>query len=105
MGRAAALVGEVYPSGIPSSNVQRSGDGRRLSITAKWAEGLGKKGLSQGVKVKLRGREGDVMMGPEAINESVERWEKLGKKKKGWVRGFGVAVRVDVERVGSGEEL
>lgn len=98
LGAVAALLGEVYPAG------RIGGLGERIVFEAKWAEGLGKKGLNQGVKVKLRGRDGEEALRRETLNGLVEAWEKVGKKKN-WLRGFGVPVEVRIERVGEGQDL
>ena len=92
LGAVAEVVGEVYPSGmVPSPE-------RIVSITAQWADNLGKKSIHQGVKVRLVVREGDVMVSPGVLNGLVESWEKVGKKKNK-VGKFGVPVEVEIERV------
>lgn len=98
LGALAELLGEVYPAGRIGAR------GERISFEAKWAEGLGKKGLSQGVKVRLRGRDGEEALRKETLNGLVESWEKVGKKKH-WVRGFGVPVDVRIERLTEGQDL
>ncbi|KPI45435.1 Retrograde regulation protein 2 [Cyphellophora attinorum] len=103
LGRVAGLVGSVYPRGFR----REFSDGRRMSerisLTAEWSEGLGKKGLSQGVRVTLRALGGangeNLMTHKDAINDPIKHWEKLGKKKQ-WkdYKGFGVPIQVDVLR-------
>ncbi|ETN39541.1 uncharacterized protein HMPREF1541_05767 [Cyphellophora europaea CBS 101466] len=97
LGVVAGLLGEVYPAG-------RVGTKARLKVASQWAEGLGKKGLYQGVRVRLRGREGEEVLKRETLTALVEGWEKVGKKKH-WVRGFGVPVEVDIELVPMDEGL
>ena len=119
LGRVAGLVGVVYPSATRSARTM----GERIQIQSRWAEGLGKKGLSQGVKVTLRvvgaskservGVVGEreesgqtkstnleatkLMTSKEAINDAVKHWEKLGKKKNWFAAsGGGVAFGVPV---------
>jgi retrograde regulation protein 2 len=97
LGRVAALIGTVYPSGIISPSHLR------LKFSAHWADGLGKKGLSQGVKLKLRCRklDSDPMTCPAALNPLVEEVERVGKKKNhvGEEHSkFGVPVDVGIER-------
>ena len=90
LGAVAALVGHVYPSGSVS------GDGR-MKVSAKWTEGMGKKGLDQGAVLSLTCNENDVMTAKESMSKVADDVEKMGKRKT-WDGGFGVRVRVDVER-------
>lgn len=93
LGVIASCIGDVYPSG------RCNADDRRMKIAARWAEGLGKKGNCQGVVVDLAVSK---MIGKGAVNEMVGEIEKLGKKKSrigGKEYGFGVPLRVDVERM------
>lgn len=98
LGAVACLLGEVYPAGRLGAR------GDRVKFEARWAEGLGKKGLSQGVKVRLRGRDGEEVIRREVVNGLVEKWEKVGKKKHR-IRGFGVPIEVKIERIPEGENL
>lgn len=88
-------LGEVYPAGIIKQE--------RISIEAVWTDGLGKKGLCQGVVVTLRVKkapDGDAAVSREVVSEIVETIEAMGKKKSrvgGREYGFGVPLRVDVE--------
>ena len=89
LGAVASLVGNIYPAGI------FAGGKERIRISAKWAEGLGKKGLEMGVKVKLYCVEGDVVTGKEGgMRGWVEDVEKVGKRKRREVLGAGVRVEV-----------
>jgi retrograde regulation protein 2 len=94
LGSVAALVGTVYPAG----NV----DARhpRLKFSARWADGLGKKGLAQGVRLKLQCRREDPMTCPMALSTLVNELEKVGKKKNrvGGEHGYGVPIEVGIER-------
>jgi retrograde regulation protein 2 len=101
IGSVAALIGNIYPAGIvPEVS-------KRMKLKAKWAEGLGKKGLEMGVKLCITVREGDVVTAKEGgIRAWVEEIEKVGKRKKrealerstqGGGGGLGVGVRVEVE--------
>ena len=90
LGVVAAMVGNVYPSGTVTGH-------ERVKWSAKWSEGMGKRGLDQGVVLSLTCMDGDVMTGRETLNKAVEEVEKMGKRKS-WDGGFGVRVRVDLER-------
>ena len=117
LGAVAALIGNIYPSGrIPEGK-----EGPRVKVKAKWAEGLGKKGLEIGVKLTVWCKEGDVVTGKEAgMRGWVEDVEKIGKRKRREAlermsaggsesasgkgsggTGVGVRVEVEVERVSS----
>lgn len=99
LGAVAGLVGSVYPAGHVGSE---GGQQRpRLKLSARWADGLGKKGLNQGVVLEVRCRREDVMTEPEALNPLVHEIEKVGKKKNrvGGEHGFGVVLEVRIERV------
>ena len=95
IGTVANLIGHVYPSGtIDATN-------KRIELESKWSDGLGKKGLDQGVILKVSCRDGDVMTTPSAINGVVDEVEKIGKKKNrigGKQFGYGVVVKVKIER-------
>lgn len=96
VGVVGGCVGEAYPSGRVGGDDTR----RRMTIKARWAEGLGKKGNCQGVVVELGVKIG--VLGRGVVNEMVEGIEKLGKKKGrvgGKEYGFGVPLRVDVEEI------
>lgn len=107
LGALTALIGAVYPAG-------RIESGRpRLQFSARWADGLGKKGLNQGIVLQIKcrrrrsetgdqsRREDDAMTGPAALNPWVHDLEKLGKKKNrvGGEHGYGVPIEVEIERV------
>ncbi|KIX03646.1 uncharacterized protein Z518_07199 [Rhinocladiella mackenziei CBS 650.93] len=94
LGALAALVGAVYPAG-------HIGSRPRLQFAARWADGLGKKGLHMGVVLDIKCRRDDAMTVPVALNPLVHEIEKLGKKKNraGGEWGFGIAIEVRVERV------
>ena len=96
LGRVAALVGGVYPAGRIRE--------KRLELKAYWADGLGKKGMNQGVVLEVkckREEDRDVLTTPAGLNPLVDAVEKLGKKKNkvGGEHGFGVPVDVRIERV------
>ncbi|EXJ93183.1 retrograde regulation protein 2 [Capronia epimyces CBS 606.96] len=107
LGALAGLVGVVYPAG----RVDRSRP--RLQLSARWAEGLGKKGLNQGVVLHIKCRrrhqaeerrpewEMDAMTAPAVLNPLVHELEKIGKKKNrvGGEHGYGVPIEVEIERV------
>ncbi|KAI1609911.1 retrograde regulation protein 2 [Exophiala viscosa] len=94
LGALAALVGTVYPAGKIDQAKPR------LQLAARWADGLGKKGLNHGVKLDIKCRREDVMTAPTALNPLVEEIEKLGKKKHriGGEHGFGVPFQVSIDR-------
>lgn len=96
LGALAGLVGTIYPAGRVVDPAHP-----RLAVTARWADGLGKKGLNQGVRVNIRCRREDAMTAPTALNPLVKEIEKLGKKKNrvGGEHGFGVPIEVGIERV------
>ena len=94
LGAVASLVGAVYPAGLIGAKHTR------LKISAHWADGLGKRGLNQGVVLKLQCRRDDPMTCPTAVNKLVDNIEKVGKKKNrvGGEHGFGVPCEVRIER-------
>lgn len=101
LGVIGTCIGEVYPAG------RLRGGRSRIELKAKWNEGLGKKGLMQGVILRvivLKGGEGDAdMLTKDTTSEIVAMIEATGKKKNrigGKEYGFGVPLRVDVERQG-----
>ncbi len=112
LGGVAALIGNIYPSGrIPEGRT-----GERVKLTAKWVDGLGKKGLEMGVKLTVCCREGDAVTDKEAgIRGWVDDVEKIGKRKRrdalermsgagaasGNGKGVGVRVEVEVIRASS----
>ena len=94
LGALARLVGNVYPAGLINAKHPR------VKFSARWADGLGKKGLNQGVILKLRcGRE-DAMTSPAALRTLINDMEKVGKKKNrvGGEHGYGVPIEVEIER-------
>ena len=77
----------------------------KVGFRAAWADGLGKKGLEQGVRLVVEVPSGDgvsnVMTSPDVMNEAVHRIEDVGKHKNrigGKEYGFGVKIHVVVER-------
>ncbi|OQV07260.1 hypothetical protein CLAIMM_11718 [Cladophialophora immunda] len=94
LGALAGLLGTVYPAGHVDPKRPR------IRLAARWADGLGKKGLSQGVVLDLKCRREDPMTVPLALNPLVDDLEKVGKKKNrvGGEHGFGVPVQVEIER-------
>ena len=94
LGGLAGLVGTIYPAGRVTAKHPR------LKFSAHWVDGMGKKGLAQGVRLKLRcGRE-DPMTASMVLNPLANELEKVGKKKN-WVggeHGFGVPIEVEIER-------
>ncbi|RMZ83077.1 hypothetical protein DV738_g1417, partial [Chaetothyriales sp. CBS 135597] len=98
LGAVASLVGHVYPSGAIDPSPSR----KRLELQSKWTDGLGKKGLDQGVVLRIRCRDGDIMTSPTIINSAIEEIDDVGKKKSrvgGKEFGYGVAVKTEVDRV------
>lgn len=98
LGALACLVGDVYPAGRIVDPIRRP----RLQFHAEWSAGLGKKGLMDGVRLAIKGRENDGMTSPAAINDAIEELEAVGKKKNrvgGREHGFGVPIEVTIERV------
>ena len=96
MGAVAALIGYVYPSG------RIDGAQQRMELESKWSDGLGKKGLDQGVVLKVSCRHNDVMTDPCVLKSVLDEVEKVGKKKNrvgGKQFGYGVVVNVKVDRV------
>ncbi|KIV81809.1 hypothetical protein PV11_03963 [Exophiala sideris] len=95
LGALAALVGAVYPAG----RIDKARP--RLQLSARWADGLGKKGLNQGVVLDIKCRREDVMTSPTSLNPLIEEIEKLGKKKNriGGEHGFGIPFQVSIDRV------
>ncbi|KEF54382.1 retrograde regulation protein 2 [Exophiala aquamarina CBS 119918] len=98
LGALASLVGDVYPAGRIVDPTRRP----RLHFHAVWSAGLGKKGLMDGVRLTIKGRENDDMTSPAAINDAVEEIEAVGKKKNrvgGREHAFGVPIEITIERV------
>jgi retrograde regulation protein 2 len=75
LGAVAGMVGNIYPSGhIPST---------RVKLSARWADGLGKRGVEMGVRLTVFVKEGDLITGKEAgIRDWIEEVEKVGKRKR-----------------------
>lgn len=94
LGMLAGLVGTVYPAGKIDAKHPR------VKLSAHWADGLGKKGLNQGVKLNINCRREDPMTCPIALNPLVNEIEKVGKKKNrvGGEHGYGVPIEVEIER-------
>lgn len=93
LGAVAKLVGDVYPAGQLTTP--------RLQFHARWAAGLGKKGLEQGVAMTVHLRGKDPMTAPDVLRPAIEYIEAVGKKKNrigGRDHGFGVPVDVSIER-------
>jgi retrograde regulation protein 2 len=94
LGVVAAMIGAIYPAGTVDTIHPR------LKISARWADGLGKKGLNQGVRLKVHCRREDSMTCPIILNPLVDDIEKVGKKKNrvGGEHGYGVPIEVEIER-------
>jgi len=96
LGTLALLVGDIYPAGRVTTTPPR------LQLSAKWAGGLGKKGMEQGVELVLTAPKEDVMTAPAVLNPAVEKVEAVGKKKNrvgGKEYGFGVPIEISIQRV------
>ena len=93
VGVVAKLVGDIYPAGVIRTT-------RIEIVSAKWMPGLGKKGMMDGVKLKVRVKEGAAMTEKGVFREMVARVEAVGKKKNrvGGREGYGVPVSVGIER-------
>jgi retrograde regulation protein 2 len=93
LGKVANLVGHVYPAG-------KIGDVERIQLKAKWARGLGKKGLEQGVVLLVGVKVDDPMTATEVLKPFVESIEAVAKKKQriGGRDGWYVTIEVEVER-------
>lgn len=95
-GIIAWALGEIYPAGRISAE--------RVKISTRWSEGLGKKGLLQGVVLDLtilRDSDGELLVDKDVVTGIVDAVEATGKKKNrvgGRDYGFGVPIRVDVHR-------
>jgi len=96
LGVIGSCIGEIYPAGRMRDGVQR------ISLSAKWAEGLGKKGNMQGVVIKLRvGRGAMGMVTEDCVSDIVNKIEAIGKKKNrvgGKEYGYGVPLRVEAQQ-------
>lgn len=98
LGRVAGLIGGVYPAG-------QIGAKRRLTLKAYWADGLGKKGLAQGVVLEVKCVKDDVLTEPATMNPMIDEIEKMGRKKHkaGGEHGFGVPIDIRIERMFVGD--
>jgi retrograde regulation protein 2 len=94
IGTIAKLIGDVYPAGVIPNKQQR------LQFEATWAEGLGKKGLAQGVVLMIHAKHQEPMTASDVLRDAIVKIESVGKKKNriGGRDGFGVPVDVHVER-------
>lgn len=96
LGALALLVGDVYPAGQVNSKQPR------LQFHTRWASGLGKKGMQDGVALVIKCRKEDHMTSPAVLNHSIREVEAVGKKKNrvgGKEHGFGVPIEVGIQRV------
>ena len=95
LGVVGSCIGEIYPAG-------RIVEGKpRIALSCAWSDGLGKKGLMQGVVIKLKLlQRNSELITKEVLSSIVEQIEDMGKKKNragGREYGFGVTLRVDIE--------
>jgi retrograde regulation protein 2 len=88
LGRVAALICAVYPAGIVTEGKPR------LLFAVKFKDGLGKRGTDTGLKVAVHIREGDPTTHALMVEKAIDAIEKLGKRKKSWVRDWGLRVEV-----------
>jgi retrograde regulation protein 2 len=93
LGSVAKLIGDTYPAGVIKT--------KRLAFDAEWKDGLGKKGMQEGVKLTMRVREHDPMTDAEGFMEAIRKIESMGKKKNrlgGRNYGYSVPVKVSLNR-------
>jgi len=95
LGVIGTCIGDIYPAG-------RLRDGmHRVSLEAKWTEGLGKKGNMHGVVLKMKvSPDATEIVTKDLIATLVENIEELGKKKNrvgGKEYGYGMPLIVDVQ--------
>ena len=95
LGVIGTCIGDTYPAGRMRNNLPR------ISLEAKWSEGLGKKGNMQGVVLLLRvEQEAAEVVTKDVVNDIVDRIEEIGKKKNrvgGKDYGYGVPLRVELQ--------
>ncbi len=93
LGKIALLVGSIYPAG-------KIGKDQRIRFQARWTEGLGNKGLDQGISLTIGVNIADPMTAPEVLRPMIEAIESVGKRKHrtGGLNGFGIPVEVSVDR-------
>lgn len=93
-GVIAWALGEIYPAGRIRTE--------RVKLSMRWSEGLGKKGLLQGVVLDLiisKDADGNELVDRDVVSDIVDAIEAMGKKKNrvgGRDYGFGVPIRVDI---------
>jgi retrograde regulation protein 2 len=95
IGKVAFLISRVYPAGFIDVNKPR------ISLSAKWATDLGKKGTKEGLKltISIEKVKNDPIKLKEALEDNIGGIKKVGKKKN-WIggeNGWGMAVGVAVE--------
>ena len=93
LGSVAKLVGDTYPAGVIKT--------KRLVFDAEWKDGLGKRGMQEGVKLTVQVREHDPMTDAEVFIEAIKKIESMGKKKNrvgGRDYGYSVPVKVSLNR-------
>lgn len=76
LGRVAAMIGDVYPSGVVVPET-----GWRIRLAAGW-EAIAKKERCDLLAVRVWCNEAEAAVFREAVQEAAERIEKLGKKKQ-----------------------
>lgn len=91
LGRVGALIGDVYPAGTVSSGKWRI----QLEVQQ---ENFSKKGKQEALLRLVARRNPEGMRGVGVLEEHAERLEKTGKKKN-WLEGYGVKVRVSIAAV------
>ncbi|KZF22413.1 Ppx-GppA-domain-containing protein [Xylona heveae TC161] len=89
LGRVAAILADTYPAGyIPNADLDGS-QPPRIAFSAAWRHDLGKKARDMGVELTVH-----VPNSNESLKKSVERVEKVGKKKN-WVGEPAWGLRVE----------
>ena len=88
LGRVAAMIGDVYPSGVVP-------DSWRIRLETEWQCGMKKKETCDFLRLKVRCNDVEREVMREVLVDTTEWIEKLGKKKK-WVDGYGVRLVVEV---------
>ncbi|KAJ5712209.1 hypothetical protein N7493_008677 [Penicillium malachiteum] len=91
IGKLGFILGQLYPTGSIDSSKPR------IVPTARWVDGLGKKGKKSGIEltIAIQRVEYDPTHLKEELKHDIRKIEKVGKKKH-WIDGWGMKVVVSI---------